>query len=136
MLPEVDDRLPPQLLVGAGDALVTTLPGRVSVSATAVSAILFELPREMVNVEATFCDTLAGENDADTVAGFGAVTVSAALDAAAFPPAGPVWSEPAAMLFVKEPAVELDTLTVTVQLDLGGMSPPAIVSVFDAKVRL
>ncbi len=99
-LPEVDDTLPPQLVDGAGDALVVTAAGNVSVSDTPVSATAFELPRVTVRVDAAFCVTLAGEKDAAIVAAVGAVTVSAALDAAALPPAGPVSNAPAGMLFV------------------------------------
>jgi hypothetical protein len=132
----VDVRLPPQLVVGAVAVLTVALPGSEFATATPVSAIAFELFNDRVNVEVPFCTTLAGAKDALTVAGFGAVTVRAAVDAVALPPAGPVVSAPAATVLVNAPAVVLETLSVSVQLDFGGMSPPVSVTVPDATVRL
>jgi hypothetical protein len=135
-LPVVDVRLPPQPFAAAGDCSTVRLLGSESVRDAAVSAVPFELPNVMVSCDESPVEMLAGENVAATVAGVGAVTVKAALTVAALPPAGPVLSAPAARVFVKLPAVALETVTVTVQLALGGMSPPASVSVFDANVRL
>ncbi len=132
----VDTRLPPQRFVAAGDLLMVTLLGSASVRDVAVSALPFELPRVMVNCDDPPVEILAEENDNATVAGFGAVTVSTALTGAVLPPAGPVLSAPAAMALVNDPAVALETVKVTVQLDFGGMSPPVSVRVADATVRL
>ncbi len=135
-LPVVDDRLPPQVVVGGVAVLTVTLPGSESAIAVPVSAIAFELFNESVNVDVPFCAMLAGANEALTVAGFGAATVNAAADAVALPPAGAVVSAPAATLLLKVPAVVLETLSVSVQLDLGGMSPPLSVTVLDATAML
>lgn len=101
-----------------------------------MSAMLFGLAKVIVNCEDPPVEILVGENDTATVAAFGAVTVSTAFAAALLAPAGPVVSAPAAMAFVKEPAVALETDRVSVQLPLGGISPPASVKVFDATARL
>jgi hypothetical protein len=115
---------------------MVTLLGSVSVRDAAVSAVLFELPKMIVSCDDPPVEMLAGENEAAAVAGFGVVTVSAALAAAALPPPEPVLSAPAAMVLANEPAAALETVSVTVQLDWGGMSPPASVNVPDATFRL
>ncbi len=111
-------------MVDAGDELTVKPLGRLSVSAVLVNAKLFELLSVTVNVAAPFCAMLVGENASATVGGWGTVTVNAALDVAVLPPPGPVPSAAAGMVLVKVPAVPLETDTVTVQLDFGGMSPP------------
>jgi len=54
----------------------------------------------IVSVDAAFTLTLDGENAAEIVGAIGAVTVNVAVAAAVLPPAGPVMSALAAMLFV------------------------------------
>jgi hypothetical protein len=84
------DRVPPQLVAGAGELLTVKLLGNVIVNPTAVSAYAFELLSVTVSVELAFCPTLEGANASATVGGCGAVTVSVAVLAVALPPAGPV----------------------------------------------
>lgn len=136
MLLDAADRDPPQVSAGAGELLTVRPLGSVSVKTVLDKAKGFEFFKVIVSVDTAFSVTLAGENASLKVGASGAVTVSVAEAAAALPPAGPVISAFAAMVFLYAAAAALETLKVMLQLPVAGMIAPARVTEAEVVVRL
>ena len=121
--PAVAVRLPPQLVLVDGVGATTSPDGRLSVSATWVSATLLGLTMVTVRREVCWRSTVDGENAFDTSGAWR--TVSVAWAAVLLGLASAVCTAPAGIVFWKLPLSLVMTFSASVQLPLAGIVPPA-----------